>query len=98
MPQATVSLIGRTYRFECAEGQQARIAELAAYLGAKVEEICRQTGMAGDDRVLAMAGLLIADELFEARELLRMQPASPPADALPPEAAKQLRASLPRKR
>ena len=67
MGQVAVTLNGRSYRFDCGDGEEARLAELAAFVKGRVEEIGRQFGNAGDERILLMAALLIADELWDAR-------------------------------
>jgi cell division protein ZapA len=70
MGQVAVTLNGRSYRFDCGEGEEVRLAELAAFVKGRVEEIGRQFGNAGDERILLMAALLIADELWDARVAL----------------------------
>ena len=70
MGQVAVTLNGRSYRFDCGDGEEARLAELAAFVKGRVEEIGRQFGNAGDERILLMAALLISDELWDARVAL----------------------------
>jgi cell division protein ZapA len=70
MGQVAITLNGRSYRFDCGDGEEARLAELAAFVKGRVEEIGRQFGNAGDERILLMAALLIADELWDARVAL----------------------------
>jgi cell division protein ZapA len=70
MGQVAVTLNRRSYRFDCGDGEEARLAELAAFVKGRVEEIGRQFGNAGDERILLMAALLIADELWDARVAL----------------------------
>jgi cell division protein ZapA len=70
MRQVAVTLNGRSYRFDCGDGEEARLAELAAFVKGRIEEIGRQFGNAGDERILLMAALLIADELWDARVAL----------------------------
>jgi cell division protein ZapA len=67
MGQVAVTVFGRSYRFDCGEGEEARLGELAAFLKGRVEELNRQFGNAGEERLLLMAALLIADELWDAR-------------------------------
>ncbi len=68
MGQVTAKINGRTYRFQCPEGQEDRLKLVASYLSEKVDELIAQFGQVGEDRLLAMAAILIADELFDARE------------------------------
>lgn len=68
MGTATVTLNGRTYRLGCGDGEEARLKELSDYVAAKVDGLSAAVGQVGNDRLLVMAALIIADELFETRE------------------------------
>lgn len=70
MGQVAVTVNGRSYRFDCGEGEEARLGELAAFVKGRVEELKRQFGSAGEERLVLMAALLIADELWDARAAL----------------------------
>jgi len=63
MPVITVSLFGRNYDIACGPGEEARLQEMAAKLRPRLEEIGRSTGFAQDSFVLAVASLLLMDEL-----------------------------------
>jgi cell division protein ZapA len=67
MGQVSVTLNGRSYRLECSEGEEAHLIELAEYLGAHVEDMRQKFGQVGDDRLILMASLVVADELWELR-------------------------------
>jgi cell division protein ZapA len=67
MGQVTVTLNGRTYRLECGEGEESHLVELAEYLGTHVDAMRRKFGQVGDDRLILMASLVVADELWELR-------------------------------
>ena len=70
MGQVSVTLNGRTYRLECDEGEEAHLIELAEYLSSHVETMKFKFGQVGDDRLILMAALMVADELTEARRQL----------------------------
>jgi cell division protein ZapA len=70
MGQVSVTLNGRTYRLECGEGEEAHLIELAEYLNSHVETMKLKFGQVGDDRLILMAALMVADELTEARRQL----------------------------
>jgi cell division protein ZapA len=103
MGQVAVTVFGRSYRFDCGEGEEARLGELAAFLKGRVEELNRQFGNAGEERLLLMAALLMADELWDARAALAekqgagasqepaREPAKEPAKELTREAAAERR-------
>src|SRR5262249_46996963 len=94
MGQVAVTLYGRSYRFDCGDGEEARLGELAAYVKGRVEELSRQFGNAGEERMLLMAALLIADELWDARAALADKSApgagEDPAQQAAPEPAREL--------
>lgn len=70
MAEVTVNVSGRAYRFDCGDGEEARLKDLAAYVKGRVEALTREHGNAGDERLLLMAALLITDELWDARAAL----------------------------
>jgi cell division protein ZapA len=67
MAEVTLFLNGRGYRIACADGQEPHIEKLGRYIDGKVQELVRQVGQKGDALLLAMASLMIADELAEAK-------------------------------
>ena len=66
MPELTVTINGREYQVACDDGQEAHLQKLAEYIDEKVQNLAQSADQAGEKRVLVMASLLIADELFEA--------------------------------
>jgi cell division protein ZapA len=70
MGQVSVTLNGRTYRLECSEGEETHLIELAEYLGSHVDTMRQKFGQVGDDRLILMASLVVADELWELRREL----------------------------
>jgi cell division protein ZapA len=74
MGHVTAKINGRSYRLHCEDGQEERLTLVADYLKDKVDELIGQFGQVGEDRLLAMAALLIADELFDARANLDTKP------------------------
>jgi cell division protein ZapA len=57
----------RTYRFACGENEVQRLELVANYLTDKLEGLVREHGAVGDERLILMAALMLADELFDAR-------------------------------
>ena len=70
MGKVSLTLNGRTYRLSCGDGEDTRLRELADHLTGRVDGIVRQFGQIGDDRMLLMASLMLADDYFETREEL----------------------------
>lgn len=68
MATAIVIIAGRTYRIGCEEGQEKRLEELAALIDGKIAAMKENFGEIGDQRVIVMAALQIADEAADARD------------------------------
>jgi cell division protein ZapA len=71
MAQVTVVVNGRTFRMGCREGEEARVQELAAEVDAHIQRIRGGAKAAQDDRLFLMAAILMADQLWDAREELQ---------------------------
>ncbi len=69
-----VQVNGRSFRMGCREGEEARVQALAAEIDAHVQRIKSGTKAVQDDRLFLMAALMVADQLWDAREdNLRLQ-------------------------
>jgi cell division protein ZapA len=62
-----VSLLGRTYRVACEEGERESLMEAVAYLDAKMNEIRNAGKVMGAERIAVMAALNVAHELLSVR-------------------------------
>lgn len=78
MATVTVEVNGRAYPVGCADGQEARVTQLAQEFDAKVSQVADQVGQVGDLKLFLMGALMLADELSEAR---RGRVAPPPVAA-----------------
>jgi cell division protein ZapA len=68
MAQVSVTIDGRKYRLACSEGEEARLESLAGLIDDKIGEMRKAFGEIGDQRLVIMAALTIADSLTEARD------------------------------
>ncbi len=68
MGQVRVTVGGRGYALSCADGEEAHLAALGAHLAAKADELTAAIGTMSEPRLLLMAGIQVADELFAARD------------------------------
>lgn len=59
-----VTLLGRTYRVACAEGEREALMQAVAYLDAKMNEIKKGGKVMGAERIAVMAALNIAHEML----------------------------------
>ncbi|MGH1350247.1 MAG: cell division protein ZapA [Methyloligellaceae bacterium] len=71
MSDVAVTINGLRYRLTCEEGEQEHVARLASHIDDHVLSIKRAVGSVGNDRLLVMAALMIADELWDAKNELR---------------------------
>ena len=81
MATVTVDINGRPYAVGCADGQEERVRVLAKQFDDHVRQVAGEVGHVGDIRLFLMAGLLLADELHEARLAVPAVSAAPAADA-----------------
>lgn len=70
MGLVSVTLNGRPYDIACDDGQEDHVAYLADVLNSRVTALAETVGQVGESRLLLLAGLLVADELVEARNQL----------------------------
>ena len=73
MGQISLTVNGRPFAVTCDDGQEARIRRLGQYVDAKVAEFVGNLGQVGEARLLLLAALVIADELADANEALRLE-------------------------
>ena len=73
MGQVNLTINGRPFAVTCDDGQEGRIRRLGQYVEAKVAEFVGSVGQVGEARLLLLAALVIADELADAGEALRLE-------------------------
>ena len=73
MARVSLTVNGRPFAVSCDDGQEARIRRLGEYVDGKVVEFVRSVGPVGEARLLLLAALVIADELADANEALRLE-------------------------
>ena len=73
MGQVNLTINSRPFVVACDDGQEGRIRRLGQYIDAKVAEFVGNFGQVGEARLLLLAALVIADELADANEALRLE-------------------------
>ena len=73
MPLVNVMVNSRAYTIACDDGEEDHLRELAAHVDAKVKELLASVGQVGEQRLLLMAALLIADEHHDAAAQLHLR-------------------------
>ncbi len=67
MGQVVVDIGGRSYPLSCRDGDEAHLTELAAGIATKADGLTRSLGVMSEARLLLMAALMVADELYDMR-------------------------------
>ena len=62
-----ISILGRSYKIACKEGEREALLAAAAYLDGKMGEIKNAGKVNGTDRIAVMAALNIAHEFLSTR-------------------------------
>ena len=80
MAQVTVTINSREYAIACENGQEARIMQLANILEEKAQLLKNISGQINENMLLAMIGILVADDLTETRKKLATLEKSAPTE------------------
>ena len=67
MGQVSVSINNHRYTLACRDGEEDRLLGLAKLLDNKVRTLTARLGQVGENKLMLMAALLIADEFEETR-------------------------------
>ncbi len=90
MADVNITINGRIYEIGCDQGQEGRVVDLASYVDQRLQTIARSGAAYNDAHLLVLTALVLADELFEAREGGAEKPAkagrTPAAAATPAQA------------
>ncbi len=70
MASVSVTINGRRYEIACDEGQEAQLSRLGRYVDDRVRQLTAAVGQLGDNRLLVMTSLLLADELSDKNDEL----------------------------
>ncbi len=89
MAQVTLRINGYAYMLGCQDGEEKHLQAMAEAVEGRIEGIKTAGGQSGEARMLAMAALMMADDLFEAELKLKAAEArlaAASADSSPPPA------------
>jgi cell division protein ZapA len=70
MGKVSVNINNHNYTLACRDGEEERLIELASFVSQKAESLTKSLGNVGENRLLLMSALLMADELKESWEQL----------------------------
>jgi cell division protein ZapA len=71
MAQVVVNVNNHSYTLACDDGEEAHLTELAGQIDQRVTELRKDVKSAGEQQLLLMSGLLLADELLLANERIQ---------------------------
>ena len=74
MAQVDITVNNQNFLIACEDGQEDRLMDLSKIVDDKVGELAAQVGQVGQTRLLVMAALVIADELVDLRETVKLTP------------------------
>lgn len=80
MAQVIITINYREYAVSCDNGQEIQIMKLGRILDEKAKALTSALGHINENQLLAMVGLLLADELSELKKAAA-QPAPQPAES-----------------
>ena len=72
MAQVDITVNNQNFLIACEDGQEDRLLDLSKIVDDKVGELAAQVGQVGQTRLLVMAALVIADELVDLRETVKL--------------------------
>ena len=71
MAQVTVRINGFAYTVGCQDGEEQHLAAMAGEVERRIDSIKAVAGQSGESRMLVMAALLMADDLYEMDKALK---------------------------
>ena len=91
MAQVTLRINGYAYTVGCKDGEEQHLMNMAAEVDRRIDGVRQVAGQSGEARMLVMAALMMADDLFEVRQQLSDSLAGNPPPAKPdPKLGKRL--------
>jgi cell division protein ZapA len=67
MAQVTLRINGYAYTLGCQDGEERHLEAMGEEVGRRIEGVRVAAGPSGEARMLVMAALLMADDIFELR-------------------------------
>jgi cell division protein ZapA len=81
MAQVTLRINGYAYTLGCQDGEEAHLHAMAAEVDQRIESVKASAGPSGEARMLVIAALLMADDIYELRQKLAAGGQDPAQDS-----------------
>src|SRR5580693_8102691 len=78
MAQVTLRINGYAYTLGCQDGEEAHLHAMAAEVDQRIDSVKASAGPSGEARMLVIAALLMADDIYELRQKLEAAAAGGP--------------------
>ena len=78
MAQVTVRINGYGYTVGCQDGEEQHLQQMAEQVERRIDSIKAVAGQSGESRMLVMAALLMADDLYEMGKTLKASQSGAP--------------------
>ena len=72
MPEIIVNINDQDYAIVCDPGEENHLKQLSSRIDFKVRELTKRFGKIGETRLMVMASLLIADEIHDLNQKLKI--------------------------
>ena len=90
MAQVTLRINGYAYTLGCKDGEEKHLEAMGAEVSSRVEGVRAAAGPSGEARMLVMAALLMADDIFELRARLEAAEATSGTSKADPKLGRKL--------
>lgn len=68
MASVRITVNSKPYTIDCGEGQEDRVKELGKYIDTRMSAVKNNSAAMGEDQLFMITSLILADEIFEAKE------------------------------
>jgi cell division protein ZapA len=90
MAQVTLRINGYSYILGCTDGEEDHLQAMAEQVDSRIENIKAAAGPSGESRMLVMAALMMADDIFELEKKLAAAATAEPPVGKPAKADPKL--------
>src|SRR5579862_8874349 len=80
MAQVTLRINGYAYTVGCKDGEEAHLQAMAGEVERRIDSVKAAAGQSGEARMLVMASLLMADDLYEMGKAVKSGAPAAPAE------------------